>query len=90
MYVENGNEFPATAASGAQSSLMGLGTQLALADMLPCPLNTLMLDEVGADADEELSLSMATVLAANHSQLLVVSHRTLDGAVADNLISLER
>jgi DNA repair exonuclease SbcCD ATPase subunit len=89
-FIEGGHELPVEAASGAQRSIMGLGLQLALAELLPCPLQTILLDEPSSDADEEVSLAMSTVLSANHSQLLVISHRTLDGAVANNTIDLER
>jgi DNA repair exonuclease SbcCD ATPase subunit len=88
-YVEEGHEMPVTAASGAQRSIMGLGVQLAMAQMLPSPLSTLMLDEPGADMDAERSLSLTTLLAADNHQLLMISHREMDGAVADNTISLE-
>ena len=40
--------------------------------------------------DQEHSLTLATLLAADHNQLLMVSHRELDGAVANNTIALER
>ena len=89
-FTEGGEELPVAAASGAQQSLMGLGVQLAMASMLPSPLATILLDEPGSDMDQEHSLTLATLLAADHNQLLMVSHRELDGAVANNTIALER
>ena len=89
-FTEGGHELPVEAASGAQRSIMGLGVQLAMASLLPCPLTTIMLDEPGSDMDPERALSLTTLLAADHNQLLMVSHRELDGAVANNTIALER
>jgi len=87
-YIENGEEHPVEAASGAQKSIMGLGVQLALAQMLPISLPVLLLDEPGADFDPERALAVTSLLAAEQSQLIMVSHRELDGAVASNTIAL--
>jgi len=87
-YVEHGEEHPVEAASGAQKSIMGLGVQLALAQMLPTSLPVLLLDEPGADFDPERALAVTSLLAAEQSQLVMVSHRELDGAVASNTIAL--
>jgi DNA repair exonuclease SbcCD ATPase subunit len=89
-YEESGRVLPVQAASGAQRSIMGIGVQLAMATMLPCPLATIMLDEPSADADDEVSLALTTMLSTISDQLLVVSHRAFDGAVAENVITLER
>ena len=89
-FIEAGHELPVAAASGAQRSIMGLGVQLAMASLLPCPLPTILLDEPGSDMDPERSLSLTTLLAADHNQLIMVSHRELDGAIANNTIALER
>lgn len=87
-FIEEGHPAPIEAASGAQRSIMGLGVQLAMASMLPSPLSTIMLDEPGADMDAERSLALTSLLAADHHQLIMVSHRELDGAVANNTIAL--
>ena len=77
------------AASGLQRSVMGLGIQIAMSQMMPSPLSSLLLDEPSADADEERSLAMSSLLAATHDQIIMVSHRQLDGAVASNTIEME-
>lgn len=87
-YVEGGVVRPIEAGSGAQRSIMGLGVQLALSSLLPCPLDTLLLDEPTADADAQHSLAMATMLAGDGRQLILVSHRELDTAVAQNVIEV--
>ena len=80
--------FPVEAASGAQRSIMGLGVQLALSEMLPSSLEALMLDEPTADMSETVSLALATLLSKSDNQILMISHRELDGAVSDNAIHL--
>mgnify|MGYP001822599564 CR=1 FL=1 len=87
-FVEEGEEAPIDAASGAQRSIMGLGVQLALAQMLPSQFPTLMLDEPTADADPERSLAMASLLSADNHQLIMSSHRELDGMIAQQVINL--
>ena len=87
-YYENGNVFPIDAASGAQSSILGLGVQLALAEVLPCQLGTLMLDEPTADMSPEVSMALATLLSQNGSQVVMITHRDFDGLAADNSIAI--
>lgn len=87
-YWEDGEVFPVEAASGAQRSIMGLGVQLALSEMLPSSLEALMLDEPTADMSETVSLALATLLSKSDNQILMISHRELDGAVSDNAIHL--
>jgi DNA repair exonuclease SbcCD ATPase subunit len=89
-YHEHGEEHPIEAASGAQKSIMGLGVQLALAHMIPSPLSVLLLDEPSSDMDPERSLAVSSLLSQENSQLIMVSHRDLDGAAAENTINLWR
>lgn len=89
-YVEEGETFTVMgSASGAQRSLMGLSMQIAMSEMLPCPLPVLMLDEASADMDPEVSAALITVLRNLNKQVVVISHREMDAAVADNVISVE-
>lgn len=87
-YYENGNIFPIDAASGAQSAILGLGVQLALAEVLPCQLGALMLDEPTADMSPEVALSLSTLLSQNGNQVVLISHRELDGLAAENSVCL--
>jgi DNA repair exonuclease SbcCD ATPase subunit len=87
-YVEDGQEMPVEAGSGAQRSLMGLGVQMALAQMLPSPFDGVLLDEPTADMDEERSMALAMMLATANGQVLMVSHREFDGSVATHAINL--
>ena len=89
-YVEEGAQFSVMgSASGAQRSLMGLSMQIAMSEMLPCPLPVLMLDEASADMDPDVSAALVTVLRNLNKQVIIVSHREMDAAVADNVIAVE-
>lgn len=87
-YVEAGETMPIEAASGAQRSLMGLGVQMALSQMLPTAFDGVLLDEPTSDMDEERSMAMALMLANSKSQVLMVSHRQMDNSVASHNITL--
>lgn len=87
-YVEQGKVRSIDAGSGAQRSMMGLGVMISLADLLPCPLDTLLLDEPSADMDPTHSLAATSILAAEGRQIIMVSHRDLDGAVAQNVVEM--
>lgn len=89
-YIEEGEKFSVMgSASGAQRSLMGLSMQIAMSEMLPCPLPVLMLDEASADMDPDVSAALVTVLRNLNKQVIIVSHREMDAAVADNVIAVE-
>lgn len=89
-YIEEGERFTVMGSgSGAQRSLMGLSMQVAMSEMLPCPLLTLMMDEASADMDAEVSAALVTALKSLGKQVILVSHRELDALVADNVIALE-
>ena len=87
-YLEGGEACTVSEASGAQKSLLGVGLQIAMSQMLPSPWHTLMLDEPTANMDEEHALACTALLAASNNQLVVVSHRTLDAAVAGKVVEL--
>ena len=87
-YMENGEEFQIAAASGAQSSIMGLGIQLALDQMLPSEFGVIMLDEPTADMTPEVSLAACSMLKSLGNQVIMISHRELDSSVADQCIQL--
>jgi len=87
-YIEDGVVMPAISGSGAQKALMGLGLQMALAEMLPCGVPSLLLDEPSADMDVQHSLAVSTLLSSSGKQVIMVSHRDLDGVAAENIIQL--
>lgn len=88
-YTEGGHTFSVKGcASGAQKSIMGLGVQFALAEMLPTSMQTVLLDEPSADMDAEHSAALAALLRSTGKQVILVSHREMDAAVADHVIAL--
>lgn len=87
-FIENGFDMEVKAASGAQSSIMGLGVQMALADATACPMDVILVDEPTADMDPEHSMATAAMLAANGRQVICVSHSQMDSSVCNNVITI--
>lgn len=79
---------PVNAASGVQQAILGVGVRLALAEALGGVIDFILLDEVTAGAHDDLSLEIVGALSDLDQQVLVVTHRQGDAAVADNLIQL--
>lgn len=89
-YVEKGETFTAIgSASGAQRSLMGLGIKIAMSQLARSELNVILLDEPSADMDSKVSAAMTALLGTLGQQVIMVSHREMDGTMADNVITLE-
>jgi DNA repair exonuclease SbcCD ATPase subunit len=86
LYVEEGHQMPMHLASGMQKAILGMGLKLALGAALGGGRRLLLLDEVTAAAKDENSLLVCGLLAQYPGQVLMVSHRTADTAVADNVI----
>ncbi|WP_422451966.1 AAA family ATPase [Endozoicomonas sp. ALC066] len=87
-FIENGFDMDMKSASGAQSSIMGLGVQMALADATACPVDVVLVDEPTADMDPEHSMATAAMLAANGRQVICVSHSQMDSSVCNNVITV--
>jgi exonuclease SbcC len=86
-YREGSKVRVAFSASGAQKSLLGLGLKLGLKSLVQTPFDCMLLDEVSADMEPDISMRCMLALSA-FGQSVFVSHRELD--VADNVITLER
>lgn len=85
-YREGDHSRGTVCASGAQKSLMGVGLKLGVAQIVSSPFGCMLLDEVSADMDVDISVACLTVLGDYNQQSIVVSHRAMD--VADNVIEL--
>lgn len=85
-YRENDHVFNKSSASGAQKTLMGLGMKLGLVRLSTTNLDCLILDEVSADMDKDVSLQCMLALNSFCGQSLTVTHREDD--VAENVIQL--
>ena len=88
IFFEEGQEASMAEASGVQRAIMGVGVRLALAQALRIPNNFLLLDEVTAGANDEISLAITQALAEDGSQVIMVTHRHSDAAVANHTITL--
>lgn len=75
-------------ASGAQKSIMGLGMKLGIANLVTSNFGALLLDEVSADMNDEVSLACSMALNSMSQQNIFVSHRQLD--VAGQVIELSK
>lgn len=87
-YVEDGEELPLELASGQQLAILGVAAKLALAAAVGSSFEVLLLDEVSAAASDDNALQLATCLARTGQQILLVSHRDADAAVAGDVIAL--
>ena len=88
-FVHDGVKRPVVVASGAQRAILGLGLRLALSEMLASECDFVLLDEPTADTDTTHSMAVTTALSNTGRQMVVVSHRELDGLAADQIIQLE-
>ena len=87
-YLEKGERMPVELASGMQQAILGLGLKLALGAAIGAGRRLLILDEVTAAASDSNSLMLCSLLAKYPGQVLMVSHRDADAAVADAVVSL--
>ena len=87
-YVEDGEELPLELASGQQMAILGVAAKLALAAAVGSSFEVLLLDEVSAAASDDNALQLASCLARTGQQILLVSHRDADAAVAADVVSL--
>lgn len=85
-YKENDRDRGTVSASGAQKTLIGLGMKLGLSQIVKSPFGALLLDEISADMDDDISLACLTVLGDYCEQAIIVSHMPSD--VADNIVEL--
>jgi DNA repair exonuclease SbcCD ATPase subunit len=87
-YTEAGEKMPLASASGFQRACIGVGIRLALAEAVRAPAGVTLLDEVTAGATEENSMAMAQALSQIGQQVIMITHRQADAAVADKVIQL--
>lgn len=87
-YVENGTVFPIECASGMQTAILGVALKLALGAALGVRSSVLLLDEVTAAGSLENSATFVSLLREQAGQVLLVSHRETDSALADKVVIL--
>jgi len=89
-YKEKGHTFPIASASGSQKSLISTGIRLGIANMLPSNFGFILMDEVTADMEEEISVAAMNLAKLRVPQIISVSHRPSDMQASDSLIELSR
>lgn len=88
-YVENGSELPVECASGMQTAILGVALKLALGAALGVKTPLLLLDEVTAAGSPENSAVFVSLLREQAGQVLLVTHREADAALADWVVRVE-
>lgn len=87
-FVEEGDERPLELASGQQSAILGVAMKLALGAAVGSSFDVLLLDEVSAAASDDNALQLTSCLAQAGQQVIMISHRDADAAVAQDVIAL--
>lgn len=87
-FRQAGNEEGVSAASGYLKAIIATGVRLALAEALRSPADFVLLDEVTAGARSERSMALTQALATTGAQVLMITHRAEDAAIADHLIEV--
>lgn len=87
-FVEDGFTVPLDAASGAQKSIMSVAVQLAFDTLLPDSFGALLLDEPASQMDDTHAMAFSRMLAESGRQIIMVSHREGDAALAQAHIHL--
>jgi len=87
-YQEGEEVMPIQAASGLQKAILGTSVRLALAEAVRANSNFFLLDEVTAGASDEASMAVTNALGQTGLQIITVTHRPADAAVADRVVSI--
>lgn len=89
VYTEGAESMPVSdMASGMQKAIFSTAVKIALASAMASPFDVLLFDEVTAAASDDTSLLFTSVLTGAGSQVVLVTHRQADAAVADHLVAL--
>lgn len=79
---------PVAELSGAQRAVVGVALRLSLSATFYGTSGVLLLDEVSADADDEMAASIAGMLMGLNQQIIYVTHRGGDQAQANQTFDL--
>lgn len=86
---ENGAWAPAVEASGAQAAFLGVALRVGLSQALDRDRSLMILDEPTEAMREDNARRLMAGVGAARDQVIVVTHRTTDQGLADNLITIE-
>lgn len=87
-FQEDGVMAPTSSASGAQKAFIGTSMRIGLARALYGSDSLLIFDEPTESCSEHNAGSMAAMIASSAKQVLLITHRETDQALADNIINV--
>lgn len=87
-YVEDGTLAPTASASGAQKAMIGVSLRVGLARALYGKDSLLSFDEPTESCREHNAASLAAMIAGSAKQVLLITHRETDQALAENIINV--
>ncbi|QBJ04544.1 DNA repair exonuclease [Pseudomonas phage Lana] len=87
-YMEEGISAPTASASGAQKAMIGVSLRVGLARALYGKDSLLIFDEPTADCREHNAASLAAMIAGSAKQVLLITHRETDQALAENIVNV--
>lgn len=87
-YEEEGVLAPTASASGAQKAMIGVSLRVGLARALYGKDSLLSFDEPGESCREHNAASLAAMIAGSAKQVLLITHRETDQALAQNIINV--
>jgi DNA repair exonuclease SbcCD ATPase subunit len=87
-YVEEGVLAPTVSASGAQKAMIGVSLRVGLSRALYGKDSLLSFDEPTESCREHNAASLAAMIAGSAKQVLLITHRETDQALAQNIINV--
>lgn len=87
-YVEDGTLAPTASASGAQKAMIGVSLRVGLARALYGKDSLLSFDEPTESCREHNAAALAAMIAGSAKQVLLITHRETDQALAQNIINV--
>lgn len=87
-FEEEGVMAPTSSASGAQKAFIGTSMRIGLGRALYGSDSLLIFDEPTESCSEHNAGSMAAMIASSAKQVLLITHRETDQALADNIINV--
>jgi len=87
-YEEDGVLAPTASASGAQKAMIGVSLRVGLARALYGKDSLLSFDEPTESCREHNAASLAAMIAGSAKQVLLITHRETDQALAENIVNV--
>jgi DNA repair exonuclease SbcCD ATPase subunit len=88
LFEEDGIMAPTASASGAQKAMIGVSLRVGLARALYGKDSLLIFDEPTESCREHNAASLAAMIARSAQQVLLITHRETDQALAENIVNV--